>query len=136
MCELTDHVSFPLWFIVAFNEAAQGLMVFFIFGSSWRVFRGWYRLFTDPRLVISATSHTSSKLSTGNKITGKRTSTKGSTEMLDEVFGDTDTDCSQEMATTTSSSSEEGSVIESASQQVPSRLEPEPEEVPSEALAC
>jgi len=94
-CELEQHISFPLWFIVVFNEAAQGLMVFFIFGTSWRLFKGWYNLFTNPRAIWSNSESGSSTGSGGaggsstslRKIQGKRVtrSSAGASEMMDEL---------------------------------------------------
>jgi len=110
-CSLEQHISFPLWFIVVFNEAAQGLMVFFIFGTSWRLFKGWYNLFTNPRAIWSNSESGSSTGSGGaggsstslRKIQGKRVtrSSAGASEMVDEL----DNSINRDDDTTSSSSS-------------------------------
>ena len=110
VCELAQHISFPLWFIVVFNEASQGLMVFFIFGTSWRLFKGWYNLFTNPRAIWGNPESKSSAGSQGGsstslrKIQGKRvtrTSAEGN-EMIEEL----DNSISRDDDTSSSSSSD------------------------------
>jgi len=51
-CVLDQKVSFPLWFIVCFNEAGQGFLLFFILGISKRILMVWYELFVNIKNFI------------------------------------------------------------------------------------
>ncbi|KAL6061621.1 Wnt-activated receptor [Balamuthia mandrillaris] len=69
-CELDQKVNFALWFIVTFNEVAQGFFVFLIFGTAPDVLRAWYSglvqchwqqsFFTTSSSAVSSSTSSSS----------------------------------------------------------------------------
>jgi len=82
--------------------------VFFIFGTSWRLFKGWYNLFTNPRAIWSNSESGSSTGGGGGsstslrKIQGKRVSkgSAGASEMMDELETSTNHDDSTSSSAT------------------------------------
>ncbi|KAL6063717.1 G-protein coupled receptor Fz Smo [Balamuthia mandrillaris] len=93
-CSTPSEINYPLWVLAAFNFAGQGIFVFFIFGTSRRIYLVWWRIFTC-RSPLSSTTGSSSDISmdrpdSGAKKTGKVTRVQG--KKLDAIKGDSDAD--------------------------------------------
>eukprot|EP01087_Luapelamoeba_hula_P015291 TRINITY_DN4550_c0_g2_i1.p1 TRINITY_DN4550_c0_g2~~TRINITY_DN4550_c0_g2_i1.p1 ORF type:complete len:735 (+),score=86.34 TRINITY_DN4550_c0_g2_i1:23-2206(+) len=80
-CHLSTEVVYPLWFIAGFNVAAQGIFVFFIYGTSRGIAKSWGRLFklckvnvpcVDDEMSSSTTHNTSNQTVTGTVIKGRK----------------------------------------------------------------
>jgi len=85
---------------VCFNEASQGLLLFLLYGSSYRFFKTWYLLFKNPKALLSSKytstdGETSKKAFTveGRKVepsTTNATHSTGSKQMVDEISEDSE----------------------------------------------
>ncbi|KAL6058017.1 hypothetical protein QOT17_015118 [Balamuthia mandrillaris] len=76
-CTLSSEINYPLWVLAAFNFAGQGIFVFFIFGTSRRIYRSWWRLITSGT-PLSSVSGSSTDLSMERPSTsGRVTRVKG-----------------------------------------------------------
>jgi len=87
---IDSKVSFPVWFIACFNEASQGVLLFLLYGTSWRFFRTWYLLFRNPKALLSSKySHTEDTSGKRNfTVEGRKvTETTGQSRhtMVDEI---------------------------------------------------
>jgi len=143
---ISGKVSFPLWFIVCFNEASQGFLLMLLYGTSWRFFKTWYYLFTKPKALLSSKFH-SSEGDTGSKkpfsVIGRKLGASemgsmgvatGSKHMMDELDEDETTttessSSSSSSAAEPSSSSDDEEVIEVDGGEEASKTESEPETV-------
>ncbi|KAL6077141.1 hypothetical protein QOT17_002445 [Balamuthia mandrillaris] len=79
-CTLETNVNYPLWVIAAFNFVGQGVFVFFIFGTSARVYKLWWSVATMHTLPKASNSITLSGDAVGgttSRTGGKVTKVKG-----------------------------------------------------------
>jgi len=111
--DISGKVSFPLWFIVAFNESSQGLLLLLLYGTSIRFFKMWYLLFKNPKALLSSrfgsTSGTTSKVFTveGRKVTMENPASSNSKHMMDELASESEEGSSSDTATSTSNEDNE-----------------------------
>ncbi|KAL6063705.1 hypothetical protein QOT17_011378 [Balamuthia mandrillaris] len=61
-CVVDSMINYPLWVLAAFNFAGQGIFVFFIFGTSRRIYRVWWRLITCRPIAFSVTGSSSASM--------------------------------------------------------------------------
>jgi len=52
-CEVSEEVSFPLWFIACFILSTQGILIFLIFGTSPGLWKGWGKVFSGKTSFLS-----------------------------------------------------------------------------------
>ncbi|KAL6067199.1 hypothetical protein QOT17_008992 [Balamuthia mandrillaris] len=76
ICSISSEINYPLWVLAAFNFAGQGIFVFFIFGTSRRIYRAWWTLITTGSL-LSSSSAGSADPSTERQGAGKVNRVKG-----------------------------------------------------------
>jgi len=80
-CQLHQYVNYPLWVIVVFNASAQGIFVWFIFGTTLQVYKAWLRLFRLDRVFsFLRTSGSTSSASGTRKIHGTKVLSGASTK--------------------------------------------------------
>ncbi|KAL6058018.1 hypothetical protein QOT17_015119 [Balamuthia mandrillaris] len=78
-CTVASEINYPLWVLAAFNFAGQGIFVFFIFGTSRRIYRAWWKLISTGSLLSSSSASSadpSVEKGTGrvNRVKGKQLS--------------------------------------------------------------